>query len=48
MELSSTSINVASVTVIATIHGFILGRHGAATAGALTSGAISIVVAAAI
>src|SRR6201996_7103698 len=34
MELSSTSMNVASVTVIATIHGFTRGRH--ATAGAAT------------
>src|SRR5579875_975727 len=28
MEESSTSINVASVTVMATIHGFTEGRHG--------------------
>src|ERR1700742_2831618 len=32
MELSSTSMNVASVTVIATIHGFTRGRHAAAGA----------------
>jgi len=28
IEESNTSINVASVTVIATIHGLIRGRHG--------------------
>src|SRR5580692_3755256 len=31
IDESSTSINVASVTVIATIHGLIRGRHGCST-----------------
>jgi hypothetical protein len=40
MELSSTSMNVANVTVIATIHGFTRGRHaaGGAATGCETSG----------
>src|SRR5579864_7111566 len=48
MELSSTSMNVASVTVIATIHGFTRGRHVAweSTGGETLS--ISATVAAAI
>src|SRR6266481_1342146 len=33
MEESSTSMKVASVTVMATIHGLMLGRHGFSTAG---------------
>ena len=32
MEESSTSMNVARVTVMATIHGLIRGRHGFSTA----------------
>jgi hypothetical protein len=50
MELSSTSINVANVTVIATIHGLMLGRHGAVATTGLLSGmsdsdvAVAIVV----
>ena len=35
MELSSTSMNVASVTVMATIHGLIRGRHIGAGANSL-------------
>src|SRR5215469_7944674 len=31
MEVSSTSMNVASVTVMATIHGLTRGRHGLST-----------------
>src|SRR5579863_2830688 len=31
MEVSSTSMKVASVTVIAIIHGFIAGRHASAS-----------------
>src|ERR1700761_2267277 len=33
MEESSTSMNVARVTVMATIHGLIFGRHGRSTVG---------------
>src|ERR1700722_12828329 len=49
IEESSTSMNVASVTVIATIHGFTRGRHGRSTVvGAFVpcEPGISIVVAA--
>ena len=31
MEVSSTSMNVARVTVMATIHGLMRGRQGAST-----------------
>src|ERR1700761_2541099 len=50
MDESSTSMNVASVTVTATIHGFIFGFHGAwATTGAAwASGMSEMLVAVAI
>src|SRR3984957_148765 len=49
MELSRTSMNVASVTVMATIHGLMLGLHGFSIAGARDwPGANSIADAAAI